>query len=195
MREIILGSQSPRRRELLKNAGIEFSVITSDCEEKVGLSLDFPDIVKSLAEQKSEAVCADSRCPDEAIVITADTMVVCGGKIMGKPKDDEDAFDMLSLLSGNTHFVLTGYCIVDKMKGEKISGVEETAVRFRRLSEDEIVNYIKTGEPRDKAGAYGIQLRGSMFVEHIEGDYFNIVGLPVCRICKILKDNFGLSLM
>ncbi len=195
MKKLILGSQSPRRCELLENAGIEFEVLVSDCEEIVDENLDYPDIVKTLAEQKNNAVTADKRCNENSVVLTADTMVVCQDKIMGKPCDDEEAYEMLSLLSGNVHYVLTGFCICDKESGKKIVGYEETAVKFRNIDEEEIKNYIKTGECRDKAGAYGIQLRGSLFVEKIEGDYFNIVGLPVQKVCKLLKENFDIHIL
>lgn len=194
MKKIILGSQSPRRRELLENAGLRFEVIASDSEEKVDENLDYPDIVMSLAEQKNKAVSSDPHSRG-AVVITADTMVVINERIMGKPQNDKEAYEMLSLLSGNTHFVLTGFCICDNESGKRAVGYEKTAVKFRTLDDGEIRNYIKTGEPRDKAGAYGIQLRGSMFVERIEGDYFNIVGLPVQKICKLLKEDFGISLL
>ncbi len=195
MKKIILGSQSPRRKELLENVGLKFEIITAEGEEVVDLSLPFPEIVTSLAETKNEQVRNAKNCPEDAIVITADTMVVCENEIMGKPKNDEDAKRMLRLLSGNTHSVLTGYCICDKETGEKRAGAVESFVKFRALSEDEIDGYVKTKEPMDKAGAYGIQLKASMFVEEIHGDYFNIVGLPVERICKLLKEDFNISLL
>lgn len=195
MKKIILGSQSPRRKELLENAGIEFEILTANGEEIVDDKLTFPEIVRSLAIQKNCQVADNPKCPDDAIVITADTMVVCNDCIMGKPVDDNDARRMLNMLSGNTHFVLTGYCILDKETGKEVSGYVETEVKFRHLDIDEIDRYIATGEPKDKAGAYGIQLRASMFVEEIKGDYFNIVGLPVERICKLLKEEFKISLL
>ena len=195
MKKIILGSQSPRRMELLQNAGIDFEVLVSDCEEIIDENMEFDEIVKTLAQQKNEAVVKDKRCPQNAVVITADTMVLCGDKIMGKPKDEEDAYEMLCLLSGNIHYVLTGFCICDRESGKIRIDAQKTAVKFRSLDEEEIINYIKTKEPMDKAGAYGIQLRGSMFVEKIEGDYFNIVGLPVQKICKLLKEDFNISLL
>lgn len=195
MKKIILGSQSPRRKELLENAGIEFEILTADGEEIVDENLSFHQVVESLAQQKNQQVSENPACPDDAVVITADTMVVCDGEIMGKPKNDEDARRMLGMLSGNTHSVLTGYCILDRENGKKASGVAETKVKFRDLDEEEIEKYIKTGEPKDKAGAYGIQLRASMFVEEIHGDYFNIVGLPVEKICKLLKEEFEISLL
>ena len=195
MKKIILGSQSPRRKELLENAGVEFEILTADGEEVVDENLSFPQIVESLAKQKSLQVSENSLCPEDAVVITADTMVVCGDMIMGKPKDDADAKRMLNLLSGNIHKVMTGYCILDRVSGKNVSGVVETEVKFRKLDDGEIDRYIRTGEPKDKAGAYGIQLRASMFVEEIHGDYFNIVGLPVERICKLLKEEFNISLL
>ncbi len=195
MRKIILGSKSPRRKELLQNAGIKFEILTADGEEIIDENMSFPEIVKSLAIQKNRQVSGNEKCPEDAIIITADTMVVCDGFIMGKPKDNKDAKRMLNMLSGNTHLVLTGYCILDKETGKEVSGFAETKVKFRQLDEEEIDGYIETGEPDDKAGAYGIQLRASMFVEEIHGDYFNIVGLPVERICKLLKEEFNMSLL
>ena len=195
MKKIILGSQSPRRKELLENAGIDFEVIVADGEEIVDLSLTFPEIVTSLARQKNEQVRNHKDCPKSAIIITADTMVVCDNTIMGKPKDEKDAKRMLLMLSGNTHSVLTGYSIYDNETGKTVSGVVESLVKFRELEEEEIDKYIETKEPMDKAGAYGIQLRASMFVEEIHGDYFNIVGLPVEKICKLLKEEFNISLL
>lgn len=195
MKKIILGSQSPRRKELLENAGIEFEIITADGEEIVDESLAFSEIVESLAIQKNEQVSGNPECPENSIIITADTMVVCDDNIMGKPKDEKDAKRMLEMLSGNTHSVLTGYCISDKQTGKVVSGYAKTYVKFRELDETEIDKYIATGEPKDKAGAYGIQLRASMFVEEIHGDYFNIVGLPIEKICKLLKEEFEISLL
>lgn len=195
MRKIILGSKSPRRQELLENVGIKFEVLVADGEEKVDYSLPHSEIVTELAKQKNQQIKEDTRCPKDAVIITADTMVVCEGKIMGKPKDDDDAREMLSLLSGNTHLVLTGYCICDNESGKTVCGAVTSEVKFRTLGSEEIENYIKTKEPNDKAGAYGIQLRGSMFVEEIHGDYFNIVGLPVQKICKLLKEEFNISLL
>lgn len=189
MKRLILGSKSPRRYEILKNAGFDFEVFETDCEEKTDFGQSFPEIVKSIAKQKNDAVLKLNL--GDAIVLTADTMVVLENRIIGKPKDETEAAEFLRRLSGNTHTVLTGFCITDIKSGKRVSDYEESKVKFISLSEDDIAEYIKTGEPMDKAGAYGIQNRGSLFVERIEGDYFNIVGLPICKVGQLLKKDFG----
>lgn len=188
MKKLILGSKSPRRYEILKNAGFDFEVIETECEEKTDFGQSFPEIVKSISKQKNDAVLKMNF--GDAIVLTADTMVVLESRILGKPKNETEAAEFLRRLSGNTHSVLTGFCITDTKSGRRITDCEETKVTFTALSEKEIEEYIKTGEPMDKAGAYGIQNRGSVFVEKIEGDYFNVVGLPICEISKLLKSDF-----
>lgn len=184
-RPIVLASASPRRRELMNMLTFSsFTVCPAAGPEKMPEHASPEDAVKALASQKAEEVA--SRCDPDALIIAADTVVVCDGRILGKPRDEEDAFRMLHLLSGRTHEVYTGLCLKDK--DSCVTEAERTAVRFRMLSDSEIRRYIETGEPMDKAGAYGAQGRGALFVEHIEGDFFNVMGLPLCRLGKMLKE-------
>lgn len=179
---LILASKSPRRIELLKLAGFNYEIIPAISEEKTEPSMTPCETVLSLACQKAAEVSASH--PDD-IVIGADTVVVYDNEIMGKPADNDDAFRMLKKLSGNIHSVYTGLCI---KKGDKQHVFyEETKVEFYPLSDEEIKVYIKTGEPMDKAGAYGIQEKGSLLVKRIDGDYFNVVGLPLSRFVREFK--------
>ena len=181
MKKIILASASPRRKELLTTAGVEFEVLVSEADETIPEGTAPRDAAMMTAEKKSLAV-AENR---DGIVIGADTIVVIDDKILGKPKDEADAFGMLRLLSGREHEVITGVCITDGEKTEKFAQVSK--VRFYDLTDDEITAYVATKEPMDKAGAYGIQGKGCVLVESIEGDYFNIVGLPVAATVRALK--------
>lgn len=181
---IILASASPRRRELLKFITEDFTVRVSDAEEVTDPALSAEETVKSLAVIKGEAVAEGF---PEDTVISADTIVVLDGEILGKPKDEEDAFRMLSSLSGRTHEVFTGVCVLHS--GRRLVFAERTEVSFFPLSEDEIRAYIATGEPTDKAGAYGIQGKGCTLVKAISGDYNNVVGLPVAGLNRLLKEN------
>lgn len=178
--KLILASASPRRREILKNAGFEFEVKTSEADETIPEGISPEEAVQYLAKIKNEVIEADKN----TTVISADTIVVCDGEILGKPKDEADAFDMLRTLSGREHFVYTGVCL---RKGEKKTVFfEKTAVYFYELRDSEISDYIATGEPMDKAGAYGIQGKGAVLVRKIDGDYFNVVGLPIARLVREL---------
>ena len=181
---IILASASPRRKELLKFITEDFTVRVSDAEEVIDPDLTAEETVKSLAVIKGEAVAKDF---PEDTVISADTIVVLDGKILGKPADEEDAFRMLKSLSGRTHEVFTGVCVIYDDK--KLVFAERTEVSFYELSEEEIRAYIATSEPADKAGAYGIQGKGCTLVKCISGDYNNVVGLPVARLNRLLKEN------
>lgn len=181
MKKIILASASPRRKELLTTAGVEFEVLVSEADETIPEGTAPRDAAMMTAEKKSLAV-AENR---DGIVIGADTIVVIDDKILGKPKDETDAFGMLRLLSGREHEVITGVCITDGEKTEKFAQVSK--VRFYDLTDDEITAYVATKEPMDKAGAYGIQGKGCVLVESIEGDYFNIVGLPVAATVRALR--------
>ncbi len=179
---IILASSSPRRAKLLKDAGIEFIVEASDIEEVIDDHLAPKDIVIDLATQKAEAV--SKKHPDDTI-IAADTIVVYNNKILGKPIDEEDAYDMLKMLSGETHEVFTGVAL---QQGEKTySFCSKTEVKMKKLSDLEIREYIKTKEPMDKAGAYGIQGLGGALVESYQGDFFTVVGLPLKDVLSALN--------
>ncbi len=181
---IILASQSPRRRQLLEMLGLEFTVIPAKGEEVIPPGVGPADTVRVLSRQKAAMVAANVGQDD--IVIAADTIVWYGGQVLGKPRDEQEAARMLSALSGTTHQVYTGITV---RKGETVlSGAECTNVRFRKLSGHEIDAYIAGGEPFDKAGGYGIQGVACLFVEGIEGDFFNVMGLPVCRLGKMLKE-------
>ncbi len=180
--EIVLASASPRRKELLSAAGMEFTICASDCDEKVPNGLLPGDTAVSIASQKALNVAAKHPA---STVIGADTIVVINSEILGKPKDEADAKRMLGLLSGNTHEVYTGVCIVKD--GRETSFFECTEVTFYQLSSAEIDRYVSTGEPMDKAGAYGIQGKGALLVKGISGDYLNVVGLPVAKLAGILK--------
>ncbi|ASB88064.1 Maf family protein [Bacillus sonorensis] len=184
---LILASQSPRRKELLNLLQIPYSIVVSDAEEKLNRNFSPAENVKWLAEQKVRVV-AD-QYPD-AVVLGADTIVCFEGVCLGKPKDAEEAERMLKMLSGQTHSVLTGVCIKSNSKCETF--FEETEVTFWPLDEKEISAYIDTGEPFDKAGAYGIQGKGALFVKHIKGDYYSVVGLPISKTMRMLK-RFGLN--
>ena len=179
--EVILASQSPRRKELMQLFGIPFVIRVADIDEGMDPVKPARDEVARVSRQKAEAV---PRGEDD-IVIAADTIVVCQGQILGKPKDTEDARQMLSLLSGRDHQVMTGCTI---LRGEQaVSFTEVTDLHFRPLSEKEIARYVATGEPMDKAGSYGIQGGAALFCTGMKGDYSNVMGLPVCALGEVLK--------
>ena len=180
--DIILASQSPRRRELLERMGLPFRIITPDIDEHMERELPPGELVAAISAEKAGAVAAQAG--PGAVVIAADTVVALDGAVLGKPADEEEAFRMLSLLSGNRHQVYTGLTVL--RREQVFSQWEETSVTFRPLTAEEIEAYIATGEPMDKAGAYGIQGYGALFIEGISGDYYNVMGLPVCRLGQIL---------
>ena len=181
--DIILASKSPRRRALLEQMGVkDFRILTPDIDEHMDRELPPAELVRQISLEKAQAVAAQA--DPNAVIIAADTVVALDGVVLGKPADEEEAFRMLSLLSGNRHQVYTGLTV---LRGEQVfSQWEETAVTFRSLTAEEIEAYIATGEPMDKAGAYGIQGYGALFIEGISGDYYNVMGLPVCRLGQIL---------
>ncbi|MEG2420727.1 MAG: Maf family protein [Oscillospiraceae bacterium] len=189
--DIILASGSARRKELLERMGLRnFKVISPDIDERVDERVPPSEIVEQLSLQKAMAVA--ERAPEGALVIAADTIVTLEGAILGKPHDEIDAFKTLSALSGGRHQVYTGLTV---LCGERtVTEHEVTTVTFRELTEEEIDDYISTGEPMDKAGSYGIQGYGALFVSEIAGDYPNVVGLPVARLGKILE-SFGINPM
>ena len=180
---IILASKSPRRRELLGQLFPSFEVVVREVDETLEPRVHPREGVEFLAVRKGAAVAAE--LPEDVLVISSDTLVELGGVPLGKPADESDAFDMLSRLSGNTHNVHTGvavhYC------GRVVSGVATSSVTFKTLRRDEIDWYISTREPMDKAGAYGIQEKGGIFVRRIEGDYLNVLGLPLCKTYELLR--------
>ena len=179
--KIILASNSPRRRELLKENGVDFTVIPSDFKEGENDGLTPEEYVEFLAKGKAQAVFEKNG----GVVIGADTVVVLDGKILGKPKDEKEAVSMLSSLSNKTHTVMTGYAVITS--GKTVSGVEKTLVTFNELSPELINAYVETGSPLDKAGAYGIQDE-ALLVKEIVGDYDNVVGLPTFKILQILTE-------
>ena len=187
---VILASQSPRRKQLLEMLGLEFAVIPAKGEETVPFGAGPEETVRALSRQKAAAVAKEADTED--VIIAADTIVWYADQLLGKPRSEQEAARMLSALSGNTHHVYTGVTV---RRGEReLTAAECTAVKFRKLSGREIDAYIATKEPMDKAGAYGIQGLACLFVEGIEGDYYNVVGLPVCRLGKMLKE-LGVELL
>ena len=177
--KIVLASQSPRRRQLLGQMGLEFTTQSPEIDEAAFQGRDARDLVQILSREKARWIAG--QVDPETLVIGADTVVVRDGEILGKPKGEEEARAMLASLSGRTHQVCTG-----------VTQVEETQVTFRPLTDQEIRQYVSTGEPMDKAGAYGIQGLGGLLVAGIQGDYHNVVGLPVCRLGRMLLD-FGVD--
>ena len=186
--KIVLASQSPRRKELLGRMGLEFVTQASKIDESAFDGLEARELVATLSREKAQWIAR--QLDGETLVIGADTVVVRDGAALGKPKDAEDAVAMLLSLPGRDHQVCTGVTVC---RGDRVlTQVEETQVTFRDLTEAEVRQYVSTGEPMDKAGAYGIQGLGGLLVEGIRGDYSNVVGLPVCRLGQMLKD-FGVD--
>ncbi|MBR2452863.1 MAG: septum formation protein Maf [Clostridia bacterium] len=194
MSDLILASGSPRRQELLRMLELHFEVMVDKTPEPDISFASIEEDVCALARFKGENVIKNLGENTDKIVIAADTVVAIGGKVLGKPEDEEDAFQMLSALSGNMHNVLTGVFVKDIRSGKEISFCEKTEVFFKKLDINEIKDYIRTKEPMDKAGSYGIQNLGSVFVEKINGDYFNVVGLPVSKLANVLKADFGIKI-
>ena len=185
---LILASQSPRRRELLGLTGLDFTIRVADRAETMDLSKAPYDEVARVSRLKALAV---ARKPED-VVVAADTIVVCDHQVLGKPRNEADAFRMLRLLSGRDHQVMTGMTV---LRGdEAITCTEVTDIHFRDLSDGEIRAYIATGDPMDKAGSYGVQGGAALFVTRLEGDFYNVMGLPVCRLALILRQ-FGLPVM
>ncbi len=189
--KIILASASPRRKNLMDVLGLDFEIKISNCEEIIDKNNNVEDIVMSLSIQKAQAVAKKSDC--NCLIIGADTVVSYQNEILGKPKDRDDAIRMLKLLSGNTHSVYTGFTIIRTSDNTTITDYEKSDVRFKELSDDEIINYINTNDPMDKAGAYSIQGTASSFVESLIGDYNNVVGLPIYKLSKYLYNSFNVK--
>ena len=192
--KVILASKSPRRVEILRQVGAEFEIMPADIDETVPAKMSPMAAVREIAKRKAVFIKQklENSGENDFFIISADTVVVSGRKIIGKPENENHAYEILKMLSGKTHRVLTGFTLCTK---DKIySSCESTKVKFRELSDDEIYRYIKSGEPADKAGAYGIQEKGSLFVSGIKGDYFNVMGLPICKINTVAKRNFNIQL-
>jgi len=191
MKKIILASQSPRRKDLLSQIGLKFEVDPSNYQEDMSLKMDPKELAEYLSLGKAKDVAQRHK---DSIIIAGDTFCVLDKEVLGKPKTKENAKAMLQKLSGKTHSIITGFAIIDTETKKQISKSVETKVYFRNISEKEIDTYIDSGEPMDFAGAYAIQHLGGLFVEKIDGDYFNIVGLPILPLTIELK-NFGINIL
>ena len=196
MTEFILASASPRRKELLEIMGLRFEVLVSDADESA-VKKDIPVnlYVQELALLKASATAKPVLKNKNAVIIAADTIVTLDGEILGKPKDEDDARRILKSLSGRAHEVYTGYCVMRIRDGKTVCSAVRTEVVFKPLTDTQIDRYIASGEPMDKAGAYGIQGLGSMLVRKINGDYFNVVGLPVSALSDTLVDEFDIEIL
>lgn len=185
--KIVLASASPRRQELLTRVLEEFTVIISDFqEETVKFNGDFEDYVKEISKGKATDVA--SKLVGDSLVIGVDTIVDFEGKVLGKPKDNEEAYAMLKMLSGKVHTVYSGITLMKTLTSEILSTSVATKIKFSNLSDEEILNYVNTGDALDKAGAYGIQGLAGVFVEEIQGCYYNVVGLPINKLNSMLKN-------
>jgi septum formation protein len=191
MNNLVLASSSPRRADILRNLGVHFDIIPSDIEE-IFTDNKPKDIAKNLAFIKAKDVAA--RVERDKIILGADTIVCKDDVLLGKPLSKDNAFTMLKELSGSIHKVITGICVIDNRDGTIHQDYEETTVYFKNLTDEEIWHYIHTGEPLDKAGAYGIQGLGGLFVKKIDGCYFNVVGLPVYKLYSLLG-KMGVNLL
>ncbi|MDK0625376.1 Maf-like protein [Clostridium perfringens] len=191
--KVILASKSPRRVEILEKIVKEFEVVESNFDENtIDFKGDIEKYVKDLSRNK--AIEVSKRLNEPSIVIAADTVVFQNGKVLEKPKNEEDAFSMLSSLSGNTHKVYSGICLINTYNDTVVTDCDCTEVRFSELNPRQIRNYINSGEPMDKAGAYGIQGLGGAFVEGINGCYYNVMGLPLNKIYKALE-NYDITIL
>ena len=196
MKKIILASGSPRRREILTNAGVDFDVYISGADESSvspeGISFGIYVQELALIKAKDAAKSVDTK---ESLIISADTIVVCDDEIMGKPKDRTDAFRMIKKRSGKTHSVFTGICVWRTADAFSVCTYAETKVTFKELADEKIQKYVDSGECDDKAGAYAVQGKGATLVEKTEGDYLNIVGLPLFKLFEILENEFDYDLL
>ena len=191
--KVILASKSPRRVEILEKIVKEFEVVQSNFDENtIDFKGDIEKYVKDLSRNK--AIEVSKRLNEPSIVIAADTVVFQDGKVLEKPKNEEDAFSMLSSLSGNTHKVYSGICLINTYDNTVVTNSDCTEVRFSELNPRQIRNYINSGEPMDKAGAYGIQGLGGAFVEEIKGCYYNVMGLPLNKLYKALE-NYDITIL
>ena len=191
MRKIILASASPRRKELLEKIGLKFEVEPSNYAEDMHSRLSPDKLARAISLEKARAV---ARKHKNAIVIAADTFIVFRGKIMGKPNTEAEARKMLMALRGKSHSVITGFTILDTEENKVLTKSVETVIHIKKLTPEEIDGYVKSKEPLDKAGAYAIQGLGSVIVERIEGDYFNVMGLPLSALSESLTE-FGIHIL
>ncbi len=184
-KKIYLVSTSPRRKELLNQIGLKFEIVASDYEEDMTLDMAPVELAQYLSRGKAEAALGNV---EEGIVIAADTFITFDNRVLGKPKNNDDAKHILQNIGGRVVEVITGFTVLDVKTKKQVSKAVVTKVFIKKLSEEEIDNYIKTGEPMDKAGAFGIQGVGALIIEKIEGDYNNIVGLPLFALSEVLKE-------
>ena len=191
MKTIILASASPRRKELLEKIGLRFEVEPSNYEEDMPSALEPHEFAQKISLEKAKVVASKHK---NAIVIAADTFIIFGSQILGKPHTEKEARKMLETISGKPHSVITGFSIIDTGTSKTLSKSVETKIYIRKLTLAEIDAYVKSKEPLDKAGAYAIQGLGSVFVEKIEGDYFNVIGLPLSALTEALKE-FGINIL
>jgi septum formation protein len=191
MKTIILASASPRRQELLKRVGLKFEVEPSNYEENISCELEPHQLAKSLSLEKAKLVAKNHK---NTLVIAADTFIVFESRILGKPRTETEAKQMLETMNGKPHSVITGFTIIDTETNKALSRSVETKVHLRKLSSNEIDAYVESKEPLVKAGAYAIQGLGSVIVEKIEGDYFNVIGLPLSALTESLKE-FGVHIL
>ena len=188
IKNLILASSSPRRKELLEQIGLQFEIIPSIGEEVISHT-DPIAVVKELSLQKAMEIYQSHHFDTSSVILGADTVVACHNHILGKPKDTHDAFQMLQMLQGTTHSVYTGITFINTDTGKIDTQCCQTCVHVYPMSDTEIFEYIETGEPMDKAGAYGIQGHFAAFIEKIDGDYYNVVGLPVSLVYQYLKND------
>lgn len=191
MKRIILASTSPRRRALLEQIGLKFTVDAHVREDTEFVGQEPHQLAREIALKKAKSVAIDY--PD-AIIIAADTFGVIDGRIFGKQHSESEARAILAALSGKAHTVITGFTVLDTLTRKAVSRSVETTVHMKRITKSEIEAYVRTGEPLDKAGAYAIQGLGAVLVEKIEGDYFNVMGLPLCALAEVLKE-FGVNVL
>ena len=191
--KIILASQSARRRDILENLGIKFDIKVSQVDESMSDTLTPGENVETVSMRKAAAVAEELGITDsdDTLVIASDTVVVCDNIILGKPRDKDHATEMIRMLSGRRHSVISGIAVI--YRGKRVFSHEETEVEFRSLTDAEIEAYVSTDEPYDKAGGYGIQDKAAIFVSGIHGDYLNVVGLPVFKLFRILESEFGIG--
>lgn len=187
----VLASKSPRRRQILKDIGLDYTICAEEVDETMETVLPPDETVRVLSCRKAKAA-ADKIQDKNAMIISADTVVYCKGRILGKPSDDKDAFDMLTFMSGSRHYVYTGITVI--YNGKAVTDCEVSEIVFRDISQKEIEKYIEKGEHRDKAGSYGIQESGGYFVQKVNGDINNIIGLPVNLLRDLIKTNFNIDI-